>query len=87
MIVVIYGVHRRAWRQVGEIDLLTAQLATAESHAQHSSADWQYGEVIVTSRELDNGGALRVFSVWRRGVRVSDYGPAGAWRKVQPSPI
>lgn len=83
----IYGVHRFAWGSVGEIELLTAHLVNAEDHAKAQSATWPYGKVIVTSRELDNPGAVRVVSVWKHGEKINDYGPRGEWRKVRESPI
>ncbi len=84
---VIYGVHRFSWGQVGEIELLTAHQVLAEEHAERQSADWTYGKVVVTSRELDQPGEVRVLSVWKNGAKVSDYGPRGEWRKVRDAPI
>ncbi len=84
---VIYGVHRFAWGSVSEVELLTAHQIMAEDHAKAQSAQWQYGKIIVTSRELDRAGAVRVMSVWKNGERVNDYGPNGEWRRVHESPI
>jgi hypothetical protein len=84
---VVYGVHRTTWGRVGEIELLTAQQDRAEGHARHSSADWCYGQVIVTSRKLDDAGCLREISVWKDGAKVRDFGRKGSWRKVRESPI
>lgn len=83
----IYGVHRTCWGSVGEIELLTAHLVNAEDHAKAQSGQWAYGAIVVSSRELDNAGAVRVISVWQNGEKINDYGPRGEWRKVKHSPI
>lgn len=83
----IFGVHRYAWGQVGEIEILTDERATAEERARLQSADWLYGELYVTGRELNKAGSVRVMSVWKNGEKVSDYGVNGEWRKVQANPL
>jgi hypothetical protein len=51
------------------------------------SADYRYGVVVITRRELDRAGCVWVVSVWKSGNRVSDHGTEGHWRKVQTSPV
>jgi hypothetical protein len=84
---VIFGVHRAAWSNVSEVELLTESLVVAEDHAKAQSATWPYGVVAVTSRVLEQANELRVMSVWKRGEKVADHGPRGEWRKVKVSPI
>ncbi len=79
--------HRAAWSNVSEIELLTLHLVVAEDHARSESATWPYGVVAVTSRELDTPNVLRVMSIWKCGEKVTDHGPRGEWRKVRVSPI
>ncbi|MCW2632328.1 MAG: hypothetical protein JWR88_1290 [Pseudonocardia sp.] len=84
---IVYGVHRQEWASVSETELLTANKAAAEAHAQRVSADYTYGVVVVTRRELDRAGCVWVVSVWKSGNRVTDHGTEGHWRKVQTSPV
>jgi hypothetical protein len=85
--VVIYGVHRYGWGQISEVELLTAHQVNAEDHAKTTSARWQYGMVIVSSRELDAAGDVRIMSVWKDGEKITDHGKRGAWRRVEDSPF
>jgi hypothetical protein len=84
--VIIYGVHRASWSNVGEVELVTAHLVNAEDHAQAHSATWPYGSIVVASRELDKPGELRVISVWKDGEKIRDHRPRGEWRRVRESP-
>jgi hypothetical protein len=84
--VIVYAVHRASWSRVGEVELVTAHQVNADDHAKAQSATWPYGAVVVTSRELDKPGALRVMSVWKDGEKIKDHGPRGEWRKVRESP-
>lgn len=84
---IIYGVHRACWNDVGEVELLTAHLVIAEDHAKRESGNWPYGQIVIASRQLDEPGELRVMSVWRHGERIQDHGSRGEWRKVKSSPI
>ena len=84
---VIYGVHRFGWGHVGEIELLTALPVNAEDFAKAQSADWTSGQVVVTSRELDKPGTLRLISVWKDGELVRHFGGNGEWRRVRASPF
>jgi hypothetical protein len=84
---IVYGVHRQEWASVSETELVTANKAAAEAHAQRVSVDFAYGVVVITRRELDRSGCVWVLSVWKSGKRVTDHGTEGLWRKVQTSPI
>lgn len=81
---IVYGVHITEWSSVSEILLLTADLAKAEGYAQQRATEDLYGAmVVVTNRELDQPGEVRVMSVWAKGRKIADHGPRGMWRKVQ----
>jgi hypothetical protein len=80
----IYGVHTYAWGHFGETELLSQQRSEVERHARCRSEDWPYGLLVVTARELDRAGSLRVLSEWRDGTRVDSLGDGpGRWRKTR----
>ncbi len=82
----IYSVHRLGWAPISEVELVTLDRTSGETHWKTVSASWPYGQLILAGRELDRPGEVKIHSVWQNGERIVDHGPDRALRRVCDSP-